>query len=79
MSERQKKFVKYAEQFGKVQEISSNLQKCQAGLKDVIKDMEVLNNMLPPEERLEPFVMVTGQDEDSECYDAFTTLFATDE
>lgn len=60
LTERQKKFVKYAEQFGKVQEISSNLQKCQAGLKDVIKNMEMLNNMLPPEERLEPFVMVTG-------------------
>lgn len=60
LTERQKKFVKYAEQLGKVQEISSNLQKCQSGLKDVIKSMEMLNDMLPPEERLEPFVMVTG-------------------
>lgn len=60
LTERQKKFVKYAEQLGKVQEISSNLHKCQTGLKEVIKNMEMLNNMLPPEERLEPFVMVTG-------------------
>ncbi|GIX78757.1 BLOC-1-related complex subunit 5 [Caerostris darwini] len=60
LTERQKKFVKYAEQLGKVQEISNNLQRCQTGLKDIIKNMETLNNMLPPEERLEPFVMVTG-------------------
>ncbi|PRD20766.1 UNVERIFIED_CONTAM: Borcs5 [Trichonephila clavipes] len=60
LTERQKKFVKYAEQLSKVTEISNNLQKCQTGLKDVIKNMETLNNMLPPEERLEPFVMVTG-------------------
>ncbi|KFM82182.1 Loss of heterozygosity 12 chromosomal region 1 protein-like protein, partial [Stegodyphus mimosarum] len=60
LAERQKKFAKYAEQLGKVQEISNNLQRCQSGLKEVIKSMETLNNMLPPEERLEPFVMVTG-------------------
>ncbi|GBN37611.1 BLOC-1-related complex subunit 5 [Araneus ventricosus] len=60
LTERQKKFAKYAEQLGKVQEISNNLQRCQTGLKDIIKNMETLNNLLPPEERLEPFVMVTG-------------------
>ncbi|XP_071035812.1 BLOC-1-related complex subunit 5 [Parasteatoda tepidariorum] len=60
LTERQKKFVKHAEQIGKVQEISNNLQRCQTTLKDIIDDMEKLNNILPPEERLEPFVMVTG-------------------
>ncbi|XP_054720491.1 BLOC-1-related complex subunit 5-like [Uloborus diversus] len=60
LTERQKKFVKYAEQLGKVQEVSSNLRRCESGLKEVIKSLDTLNNMLPPEERLEPFVMVTG-------------------
>lgn len=60
LSERQKKFAKYAEQLGKIQEISNNLHRCQIGLKEVMRSMETLNNMLPPEEQLEPFVMVTG-------------------
>ncbi|KAG8197901.1 hypothetical protein JTE90_020280 [Oedothorax gibbosus] len=60
LSERQKRFAKHAEQLSKVQEVSTNLHRCQKGLGDIIKTMEQLNGLLPEEERLEPFVMVTG-------------------
>lgn len=60
LTERQKKFIKYAEQLGKVQEISTTLKRCQSGLSEVIETMDALNNLLPPEDRLEPFIMLTG-------------------
>lgn len=60
ITERQKKFAKYAEQLGKVNEISSTLKRCQTALAETLESMETLNAMLPSEDRLEPFVMVTG-------------------
>lgn len=60
MTERQKKYVKYAEKLSKVQEISSTLQKSHSSLKDTIAKMESLNALLPPDDKLEPFVWTTG-------------------
>ncbi|XP_064488905.1 BLOC-1-related complex subunit 5-like isoform X1 [Ornithodoros turicata] len=60
LTDRQKKFVKHAEQFSKVHELSSMLNNSQAMLDKTIEQVEELNKLLPLEEQLEPFVMVTG-------------------
>ncbi|XP_076334057.1 BLOC-1 related complex subunit 5 isoform X1 [Tachypleus tridentatus] len=60
MTERQKKFAKYAEQLGKVHDISSTLKRCHMTLTELVESMDTLNKLLPEEEKLEPFVMVTG-------------------
>lgn len=58
--ERQKKFAKLAEQLNKVHEISRQLTKCHSLLNHTLESLETLNNLLPVEERLEPFVWTTG-------------------
>uniref|UniRef100_T1J5R9 BLOC-1-related complex subunit 5 n=1 Tax=Strigamia maritima TaxID=126957 RepID=T1J5R9_STRMM len=60
LTERQKKFAKYAEKLSKVHEISSTLKRCNMTLKQTMESMETLNAMLPPGEQLEPFVWTTG-------------------
>ena len=57
MSERQKKFAKYADQIQKVQEMNSILHKVRANLEQTLPLMERLNSVLPPEEQLETFSM----------------------
>ncbi|XP_014213677.1 BLOC-1-related complex subunit 5 [Copidosoma floridanum] len=59
-AERQKKFAKLAEQLGKVHELSRQLTKCHMQLNQTLESLETLNNVLPVEERLEPFVWTTG-------------------
>ncbi|XP_058796542.1 BLOC-1-related complex subunit 5 [Phymastichus coffea] len=59
-TERQKKFAKFAEQLGKVHELSRQLNKCHMQLNQTLESLETLNNLLPIEERLEPFVWTTG-------------------
>lgn len=59
-TEKQKKFAKYAEKFGKVHELSHQLNRCHMLLNQVIESMETLNNQLDIEDRLEPFVWTTG-------------------
>lgn len=60
MTERQKKFGKYVEQLLKVHELSSLLHTTESMLSKTIEQLDELNRMLPPEEQLEPFIMVTG-------------------
>lgn len=58
--ERQKKFLKFAEKLNKVRELSNQLNKCHTLLNQTLENIETLNNALPIEERLEPFVWTTG-------------------
>lgn len=59
-TERQKKFAKFAEQLNKVYELSRQLTKCHSLLNQTLESLETLNNLLPIEERLEPFAWTTG-------------------
>ncbi|XP_018305950.1 loss of heterozygosity 12 chromosomal region 1 protein homolog [Mycetomoellerius zeteki] len=58
--DRQKKFAKFAEQINKVHELSRQLTRCHSLLNQTLESLETLNNLLPIEERLEPFVWTTG-------------------
>ncbi|XP_015590662.1 BLOC-1-related complex subunit 5 [Cephus cinctus] len=58
--ERQKRFSKFAEQLNKVHELSRQLTKCHVQLNQTLESIETLNNLLPVEDRLEPFVWTTG-------------------
>ncbi|XP_063705780.1 BLOC-1-related complex subunit 5 [Culicoides brevitarsis] len=58
--ERQKAYSQYAETFNKVRQISQQLSRCNTMLNETIESMETLNNFLPVEHRLEPFVWKTG-------------------
>lgn len=60
MTERQKMFAKYAERLGKVHELTHQLNKCHLALNQTIDTLEILNNSLPLNQRLEPFVWTTG-------------------
>uniref|UniRef100_G3MPH3 BLOC-1-related complex subunit 5 n=1 Tax=Amblyomma maculatum TaxID=34609 RepID=G3MPH3_AMBMU len=60
MTERQKKFGKYVEQLLKVHELSKLLQTTESLLAKTVEQLDQLNRQLPPDEQLEPFVMVTG-------------------
>lgn len=57
MSEKQKKYAKYAEQFQRTAEMVTVLNRIQDTMNDIIPKMETLNKMLPPGEQLEPFQM----------------------
>ncbi|KAL3270513.1 hypothetical protein HHI36_021053 [Cryptolaemus montrouzieri] len=59
-TEKQRKYAKYAEKLCKVQELSSQLNKCHMLLNQILESMETLNNHLDVEDRLEPFVWTTG-------------------
>lgn len=58
--ERQKKFARFSEQLSKVHEISKHLTKCHTLLNQTLESLETLNNSLPIEDRLEPFIWTTG-------------------
>lgn len=58
--ERQKKVSKNIEKLGRVVELSHQLNKCHVQLNKTLELMETLNNNLPIEHRLEPFVWTTG-------------------
>ncbi|KAJ8872616.1 hypothetical protein PR048_026222 [Dryococelus australis] len=60
MTERQKKYAKYAEKLGKVHELSHQLNRCHMILNQTLESIETLNNSLPVDEHLEPFVWTTG-------------------
>jgi len=58
--EKQKLHSSYAETFTKVRQISQMLTRCNALLNENIESLDTLNNLLPIEHRLEPFVWKTG-------------------
>ncbi|XP_011699576.1 PREDICTED: loss of heterozygosity 12 chromosomal region 1 protein homolog isoform X2 [Wasmannia auropunctata] len=58
--DRQKRFARFAEQMNKVHELSRQLTRCHSLLNQTLGSLETLNNLLPVEERLEPFVWTTG-------------------
>ncbi|XP_054280736.1 BLOC-1-related complex subunit 5 [Macrosteles quadrilineatus] len=60
MTERQKTFAKYAERLAKVSDVSHQLNRCHLLLNQTLDTLESLNNSLPSDERLEPFVWTTG-------------------
>ena len=61
LSERQKQCQKQTEKLKKgPSEMSKILSRCHMLLNENIEQLEILNNMLPVEERLEPFVWTTG-------------------
>jgi len=58
--ERHKKYQKHCERLGTVREVSRNLAKCHMLLNENIDMLDALNNVLPVDQRLEPFVWTTG-------------------
>ena len=61
LSERQKRCQKQTDRLKTgPAEMSKALNRCHILLNENIEQLEVLNNMLPVEERLEPFVWTTG-------------------
>lgn len=60
LQDRQKKYAKCQESLRGVSEVARSLARCHLLLNENIEQMEALNNLLPPEERLEPFVWTTG-------------------
>ena len=58
--DRQRKFAKYVERLNRISDLSNGLTKCHQTLNQALESIEVLNNLLPTEERLEPFVWTTG-------------------
>lgn len=58
--DRQKRFARFTEQLNKVHELSRQLTRCHSQLNQTLESLEMLNNLLPVEDRLEPFVWTTG-------------------
>ncbi|XP_015511754.2 BLOC-1-related complex subunit 5 [Neodiprion lecontei] len=58
--DRQKRFTKFAEQLNKIHHISQQLDNCHTQLNYTLESLEKLNNYLPVNNRLEPFVWTTG-------------------
>jgi len=60
LSDRQRELAKAADRLASASEISKTLTRCHVLLNENIDMIETLNNMLPQEDRLEPFVWTTG-------------------
>ena len=57
MTDKQKKYAKYAEQFQRASETVQVLKRIRESVDSIIPKMERLNSMLPRDEQLEPFQM----------------------
>uniref|UniRef100_A0A023F1D3 BLOC-1-related complex subunit 5 n=1 Tax=Triatoma infestans TaxID=30076 RepID=A0A023F1D3_TRIIF len=60
IAQRQKNYAKHAENLSKVNDLTTQIAKCHLSLNKTLETIEKLNNALPLEERLEPFVWTTG-------------------
>ncbi|KAL1140145.1 hypothetical protein AAG570_000077 [Ranatra chinensis] len=60
VNERYKSFGKHSENLSRVNELTAQIGKCHLALNKTLETVERLNNMLPTEDRLEPFVWTTG-------------------
>jgi len=60
LTERQKKYEKHCGKLATVRDISRSLARCHMLLNENIDMLDALNNVLPVEHRLEPFVWTTG-------------------
>ena len=60
MIDRQNKYERHCEKLAGVREVSRSLAKCHMLLNENIDMMDALNNSLPEDLRLEPFVWTTG-------------------
>ena len=58
--EKQKIGAGQVESFAKTKDISQSLARCNQLLNESIENFEILNNMLPLEHRLEPYVWETS-------------------
>ena len=58
--DRQKAFAKYAEKLSQVTEVSHALARCHSSLNLILESLDTLNEYLPIQDRLEPFVWTTG-------------------
>lgn len=61
-TEKQKLYSTYAEQFSKLHHVTQQLSRCNVLLNQNIESMEVLNNMLEIDDRLDPFMWKTSDD-----------------
>ncbi|XP_012271706.1 BLOC-1-related complex subunit 5 [Orussus abietinus] len=59
-NDRLKRVARFSEQLNKVHELGRQLSKCHKQLNQTLESLEMLNNLLPVEDRLEPFVWTTG-------------------
>ena len=57
LTDRQKKYAKYAEQIKKVGEMQTVLNKVKMNVEQTLPLMERLNSVLPEEDQMEPFSM----------------------
>lgn len=60
LQDRQKKYASHCTKLSTVREVSRNLARCHMLLNENIDMMDALNNSLPVDMRLEPFVWTTG-------------------
>lgn len=61
-SEKQRLYASHAEQFAKLHHITQQLSRCNVLLNQNLESMEMLNNMLSVEDRLQPFLWKTSDD-----------------
>lgn len=61
-SEKQRLYASHAEQFSKLHHITQQLSRCNVLLNQNLESMEILNNMLNIEDRLQPFIWKTSDD-----------------
>lgn len=59
-NEKQKAFAKNAEKFNKIQDIVQSVERCNKSLKEIIQMIQIANDELPDDLKLEPFVWTTG-------------------
>lgn len=58
-SEKQRMYASYAEHFSKLHHITQQLSRCNTLLNQNLESMEMLNNMLDIDDRLQPFIWKT--------------------